>query len=205
MLAAAGHETSRIKGAVNFLLTHEWANKVCNGSWMWQQLISSTLVTKYHCEGTGTLQLDARRPSIMSQTVPHYGLIADEGCGSVPAQWVAANPNAPPRIFELPAKKVPLPTQDNGWDCGLFLLTKMEFFIFALPKALRLTISESESLDKVELAGSAPPLWAPQNSTNMAEFRAEVFERVTQHAMQHYPRSWQKLLIQKLLYTIEAT
>lgn len=76
----------------------------------------------------------------------------------MPARWVAANPNAPPRIFELPAKKVPLPTQDNGWDCGLFLLTNMEFFIYALPKAMRLTINESESLDMDELAGSATRL-----------------------------------------------
>ena len=65
----------------------------------------------------------------------------------MPGRWVAANPTASPRIFELPAKKMPLPTQDNGWDCGLFLLTNMEFFLFALPKALRLT-------DMDELAGS---------------------------------------------------
>lgn len=26
--------------------------------------------------------------------------------------------------------------QDNGWDCGLFLLTTLEFFVFSPPEAL---------------------------------------------------------------------
>jgi hypothetical protein len=72
----------------------------------------------------------------------------------VAAKWVAANPDAPLRSFELLAKKVKLPMQDNYCDCGLFLLTYVDFFTYSLPKALRLTIQLRRGLDVDELTGA---------------------------------------------------
>ncbi|CAL8462561.1 g2094 [Coccomyxa elongata] len=74
-----------------------------------------------------------------------------EGGDSVAAKWVAANPDAPPRTFELLAKKVKLPLQDNHCDCGLFLLTYLDFFTYGLPDNLRLTIRSNRALDPSEV------------------------------------------------------
>ncbi|KAK9906862.1 hypothetical protein WJX75_009356 [Coccomyxa subellipsoidea] len=88
---------------------------------------------------------------------------ASEGGESVAAKWVAANPDAPLRSFELLAKKVKLPMQDNYCDCGLFLLTYVDFFTYSLPKALRLTIQLRRGLDVDELTGlSDYPLFLHQ-------------------------------------------
>lgn len=77
-----------------------------------------------------------------------------EGGDSVAAKWVAANPDAPPRTFELLAKKVKLPMQDNHCDCGLFLLTYLDFFTHGLPDNLRLTIRSNRALDPSEILGA---------------------------------------------------
>ncbi|BDA46428.1 probable Sentrin-specific protease 7 at N-terminal half [Coccomyxa sp. Obi] len=76
-----------------------------------------------------------------------------EGGNSMPAKWVAANPDAPQRNFELLAKKVKLPMQDNHCDCGLFLLTYLDFFTQGLPASFRLTIHSKKGLDSSELLG----------------------------------------------------
>ncbi len=83
-----------------------------------------------------------------------------EGGESVPAMWATAHLDAPPRAFELQAKKVKLPMQDNYCDCGLFLLTYVDFFTHGLPASLRLTIHQRRPLDAGELA-SASPLSCP--------------------------------------------
>ncbi len=72
----------------------------------------------------------------------------------MPAKWTAANPDAPPRDFELQAKKVKLPMQDNHCDCGLFLLTYLDFFTYALPNNFCLTIHPKRALDPSEMLGA---------------------------------------------------
>lgn len=77
-----------------------------------------------------------------------------EKADSVPAQWVKANTDAPPRDFELIARKVKLPSQDNYCDCGLFLLTYVEFFTYGLPDSFQFNLSPKRAWDVEELMGA---------------------------------------------------
>ncbi len=90
----------------------------------------------------------------------------------MPAQWAKANPDASPRDFELIARKVKLPSQDNYCDCGLFLLTYVEFFTYGLPATFHFNLSPKRAWDVEELMGaslllqhskksSSDPLWPP--------------------------------------------
>jgi Ulp1 family protease len=42
-----------------------------------------------------------------------------------------------------------VPQQDNGYDCGLFVLTYMHYFLHALPKALNLDVCQNLQVDRM--------------------------------------------------------
>lgn len=48
--------------------------------------------------------------------------------------------------------------QDNHCDCGLFLLTYLDFFTNGLPDNLRLTIRGNRALDPSEVLGVLPSI-----------------------------------------------
>lgn len=63
-----------------------------------------------------------------------------EGQSSVPADWAATRKHSDQAFLsggldpEMYVHKLDaLPKQDNGYDCGLFMLAYLQFFVYSLP------------------------------------------------------------------------
>ena len=58
-----------------------------------------------------------------------------ESTPSVPVTWAASHPGALHDFnpLTLPGKVATVPYQQNGWDCGLFVLTYMDFWTHTPP------------------------------------------------------------------------
>jgi hypothetical protein len=77
----------------------------------------------------------------------------EEGGESVPVFWASAHSGDAHRDFNVLCRKInKLPMQDNHCDCGLFLLTYVDFFTHGLPAAIR--FSAKKQIDFTELEGA---------------------------------------------------
>lgn len=106
--------------------------------------------------------------------------------GSRVKQWTVAQPDKERRIDmqSVTSHRLPVPTQANHWDCGLYMLSFIDYFIYKLPKAVNsaavLDLRKAFLKDDVDICDGAsyPGIltkhWFPRSNPENLRYRIRL-------------------------------